>query len=201
MCHVTWFRNTGCTRPCPGGAWNQQAPSLGSLRKPQKTTKLLELVSMYFILFFFTKIPCQTIVLMTRKGGWMDMAWRAENSPSKCHHLKPGAHERTGRQLRKRLPLPHSGPVALCAGPGWKCAHRAWPVVRSAAQNGRSRAPWEALARDSPHGEEQAATWRVRISWAPGVTFNSQGSPRGSSELFHVPGESQVVWVTSGFPR
>lgn len=27
----------------------------------------------------------------------------------------------------------------------------------------------------------------------PGVIFDSRGNPCGSSELFHVPGESQVV--------
>lgn len=144
---------------------------------------------MYFI--FFTKIPCQTIVLMTRKGGWMDMAWRAENSPSKCHHLKPGARERTGRQLRRGYPSRTVGPRP-CAQAQAGSAPTAEPGQRCPAQNGR-RAPWEALTRDSPHGEEQTAARRPRMSWAQGVTFNSQGNPRGSWELFRVPGESQVV--------
>lgn len=172
---VTWVQERGCARPSPGGAWNQQAP-LRSLRKPQKTTKLLELVSMYFI--FFTKIPCQTIVLMTKKGGgW---TWHGEQRTPLLSVFISNQELESAQAGNSRRGSP---PAQWAHGP-----------VRRPQLEARSQ---QSLARgaqcrtggphsDSPHGEEQTTTRRARMSWAQGITFNGQGNPRASSDLFRV---------------
>lgn len=93
----------------------------------KKTSKLLELVSIYFI--FFTKTQCKTIVLMTGRGvvGWMDAGWISKSFPLENSIISnQELPEHTGRQLRKGLlPSARQDPPRWCAGPGLRCSQSA----------------------------------------------------------------------------